>query len=77
MRCCELEAGLAFLELCLDEWKKRAPVGGITQANLATMERVYNGAPSTIGEIRLRGPEDYNIWKGIFSWVVGKLVIND
>lgn len=66
MRCCDLGAGLAFLELCLDEWKKRAPAGGITQADLATMERVYKGAQSTIGEIRLRGHEEFNIGK-VFS----------
>jgi hypothetical protein len=51
MRCCELEAGLAFLELiCLDEWKKRAPAGGLTQADLATMERVHIGTPQTLLE---------------------------
>lgn len=76
MRCRELEVGLAFLELiCLDEWKKRAPAGGLTQADL---DRVHIGTPKPYWRnCGLWGQKEYNIGKVFFSWVVGKLVIND
>lgn len=39
MQCDAVIGGWAgVLELCLDEWKKRAPVGGTTQADLAMMK---------------------------------------